>query len=118
MVAQLQIGSVDEREGSLLEVEIDHGLFEVGVDQELAGAKSALDERVSIELCELGSLEEGRHEEGAVGTFFGGVDDFLHIEATTILSQDALKDHIIGLLRILLLSFALLDLFPDSVRLL
>jgi len=118
VATKAKVSAVDKSEGSRLNVEVDDGLFKFSVAQKLASAKGYLNKLISVELCQLGGLLERCDEECAVLNFFSCVDDFLQVEATSVLLEDTLEDNVVCLSSLLLLVLALLNFLPDFVRLL
>lgn len=86
--------------------------------EKLAGTEGDLDELIGVELGKLGCLLEWRDKVSAVGHFLCCVDNFLRVEPTTVLFEDAFENCIVRLSGILPRSSLLVHRLPNFVRLL
>ena len=97
MMAQLEFISVDESKGARHSVEAHNGLGKVLVAKKFTGTERHLNQRVSVELCHLGSLGVRRNKKATVRHLTASIDNFLRVETAAIFSENGLKD---GLCRV------------------
>ena len=115
IAAQLQLCPINKRKSSLLQVEVNYGLFNIGMQKQLASAESHLDETFTEELGYLRRLVEGCDEKVALFGCFHGVNYFLHVEATAIFCQNSFEHYIVSLRWVFVLYLALAGKFPELV---
>ena len=115
MGTQLQICPINKSERALLHIEIHDSLLDLPKQNQLAGTEGHLNERVGVELGQLGRLREGRDEERCAFGSLASIDHFLHVEATSVFGKNSFEDGIVRVSRVFVLLFALASELPKLV---
>ena len=116
MGTQLQICTINKSERALLHIKIHDSLLDFRKQDQLAGTEGHLDERVRVELGQLGRLREGRDEERCAFGSLASIDHFLHLKATSIFGKNRFEDGIVRSSRVFVLLFTLASELPKFVR--